>query len=170
MRRVGAIVLLLVNAGCGYHVSGKADLLPKSVQTIAIPAFTNITARYKLPERLAGSLTREFISRTRYHITADPTTADAVLRGSVLRYDSYVTTFDPVTNRGSSVQVNVTLKLTLVERVTGKVLFERPSMEVRERYEIATDQRAYLEESDAAVDRMSRDLARTVVSAVLEAW
>ncbi len=170
MRLVGAIVLLLVNAGCGYHVSGKADLLPKSVQTIAIPAFTNITARYKLPERLAGSLTREFISRTRYHITADPTTADAVLRGSVLRYDSYVTTFDPVTNRGSSVQVNVTLKLTLVERVTGKVLFERPSMEVRERYEIATDQRAYLEESDAAVDRMSRDLARTVVSAVLEAW
>ena len=123
-----------------------------------------------MPERLAGSLTREFISRTRYHITADPTTADAVLRGSVLRYDSYVTTFDPVTNRGSSVQVNVTLKLTLVERVTGKVLFERPSMEVRERYEIATDQRAYLEESDAAVDRMSRDLARTVVSAVLEAW
>ncbi len=170
MRLVGAIVLVLVNAGCGYHVSGKADLLPKSVQTIAIPAFTNITARYKLPERLAGSLTREFISRTRYHITADPTTADAVLRGSVLRYDSYVTTFDPVTNRGSSVQVNVTLKLTLVERVTGKVLFERPSMEVRERYEIATDQRAYLEESDAAVDRMSRDLARTVVSAVLEAW
>lgn len=170
MRLVGAIVLLLVNASCGYHVSGKADLLPKSVQTIAIPAFTNITARYKLPERLAGSLTREFISRTRYHITADPTTADAVLRGSVLRYDSYVTTFDPVTNRGSSVQVNVTLKLTLVERVTGKVLFERPSMEVRERYEIATDQRAYLEESDAAVDRMSRDLARTVVSAVLEAW
>ena len=46
MRLVGAIVLLLVNASCGYHVSGKADLLPKSVQTIAIPAFTNITARY----------------------------------------------------------------------------------------------------------------------------
>lgn len=165
-----AIALLLTGTGCGYHVSGKSDLLPKSVQSIAIPAFTNITARYKLPERMAGALTREFISRTRYHISADVNTADAVLRGSVLRYDSFVTTFDPVTNRGSSVQLVVTLKLTLVERVSGKVLFDRPAMEVRERYEIATDQRAYLEESDAAVDRMSRDLARTVVSSVLEAF
>ena len=60
--------------------------------------------------------------------------------------------------------------LTLVERASGKVLFERPSMEVRERYEIGSDQRAYLEESDAAVDRLSRDVARSVVSAVLEGF
>ena len=155
---------------CGYHISGHADMLPKSVQTIAIPSFRNVTSRYKLPERLAGSLTREFISRTRYHINADPEKADAVLRGIVLRYDAFPTTFDPATGRGSSVQMVVIMKLTLVERATGKVLWERPSMEVRERYEIGTDQRAYLEESDAAVDRMSRDVARTVVSAVLEAF
>lgn len=156
--------------GCGYHVSGHADMLPKSVQTIAIPAFKNITSRYKLPERMAGSITREFISRTRYRINADPERADAVLRGSVLRYDSYATTFDPATGRSSSVQVIVLLKLALVERASGKVLWERPSMEVRERYEIGTDLRAYLEESDAAVDRMSRDVARSIVSAVLEAF
>ena len=162
--------LCLCLISCGYHVSGHADLLPKSVQTIAIPAFKNITSRYKLPERLASSLTREFISRTRYHINAEPDKADAVLRGTVLRYDSYATTFDPATGRSSAVQIIVTMKLTLTERATGKVLWERPSMEVRERYEIGTDQRAYLEESDAAVDRMSRDVARSVVSAVLEAF
>ena len=72
--------------------------------------------------------------------------------------------------KNAGVQVVVTLKLTLVERASGKVLFERPSMEVRERYEIGSDQRAYLEESDAAVDRLSRDVARSVVSAVLEGF
>ena len=170
MRFLAILALIAASSGCGYHVSGKGDFLPKNVQTIAIPAFANITARYKLPEKLASALTREFISRTRYNINADPKSADAVLRGSVLRYDSYVTTFDPATNRGSSVQVVVTLKLTLVERASGKVLFERPAMEVRERYEIGSDQRAYLEESDAAVDRLSRDVARSVVSAVLEGF
>jgi outer membrane lipopolysaccharide assembly protein LptE/RlpB len=170
MKTWAVVAMLAGLSGCGYHISGKGDFLPKNLQTIAIPAFTNITGRYKLPEKLASALTREFISRTRYSINADPNGADAVLRGSVLRYDSYVTTFDPATNRGSSVQVVVTLKLTLVERASGKVLFDRPAMEVRERYEIGSDQRAYLEESDAAVDRLSRDVARSVVSAVLEGF
>ncbi len=41
-------------------------------------------------------------------------------------------------------------------------------MEVRERYEIAIDPRAYFEESDTAIERMSREVARSIVSAVLE--
>jgi hypothetical protein len=43
-------------------------------------------------------------------------------------------------------------------------------MEFKQRYEIAVDQKAYLDESDVALDRLSRDVARTVVSSVLEAF
>ena len=39
---------LMSMLGCGYHVSGHADLLPKNVHTIAVPAFGNATTRYKL--------------------------------------------------------------------------------------------------------------------------
>src|SRR5437016_1275452 len=66
------LLLGLLFASCGYHVSGKADLLPKRIHTIAIPAFGNATTKYKLSERLTSALTREFISRTRYRIVADP--------------------------------------------------------------------------------------------------
>jgi len=62
----------------------------------------------------------------------------------------------------------VTLQVSLTDRSTGRVLFSRPNMEVRERYEVAADQRAYFEESDIALDRLSRSVARSVVSAVLE--
>ena len=62
----------------------------------------------------------------------------------------------------------VILQLSLTDRSNGAVLFNRPAMEVRERYEIATDPKAYFEESEAAMLRLSRDVARTVVSAVLE--
>ena len=69
---------LLGAAGCGYHVSGKADLMPATIKTIAIPAFGNRTIRYKLARQLPADLTREFISRTRYKIVTDPQAADAV--------------------------------------------------------------------------------------------
>jgi hypothetical protein len=162
------IITALLAASCGYHVAGRADLVPKSVQSIAIPAFTNVTTRYKLTDRLPEALSREFISRTRYHIVADADQADAILRGSVLSYSSFPTIFDPVTGRASGVQLQVGLRISLIERASGKVLFNRPNMDIRERYQISTDPTIFFEESDAALDRASQQTARQVVSSILE--
>ncbi len=108
------------------------------------------------------------MSRTRYQIVQDAGAADAVLQGAVLNYNSYPTIYDRETNRASAVQVNVLLDLSLRERATGALLFSREKMEFRERYEISVDQGSYFEESDPALERLSRDVARTVVSAILE--
>lgn len=163
---VTAVLALL--ASCGYHLAGRADVLPKRIQTIAVPAFGNVTTRYKVSDRLAAAITREFISRTRYNIIADPNQADAVLTGTMANFMAYPTIFDPVTGRASGVQVIVHLQVYLTDRSTGKAIFARPHMEFRERYEISVDQRSYFDESDVALDRLSRDVARTLVSAILE--
>jgi len=156
--------------GCGYHVGGKADLLPKTVKTIAIPTFGNLTTRYKIADRLGNAVSREFLTRTRYQIVADPNGADAVLSGVVLNYVAFPTVVDQVTSRAAGVQIQVILQLTLTDKASGKVLFTRPSMEVRERYEISIDQNQYFEESESALERLSRDVARSVVSAVLSGF
>ncbi|MFB3778257.1 MAG: LPS assembly lipoprotein LptE [Bryobacteraceae bacterium] len=170
MKRLGSCLLALLIAcgGCGYHVSGRADTLPTSIRTIAIPAFSNLTTRYKLTEQLPAAITREFITRTRYRVVPDEEDGDAVLTGAVVAYTSAPTTYDPATGRASAVNLSVVLNLSLRERATGKVLFARERMEYRERYEISVDPSAYFEESDAALARLSRDVARAVVSAVLE--
>jgi len=155
-------------ASCGYHVAGTTDVLPKNVKTIAIPAFGNITTRYKISDLLSAAITREFISRTRYQIVADPDQADAVLTGSVVNFVSYPTVFDSKTGRAAGIQAIVTMQLTLRDRGTNAVLFDRPHMESRQNYEISVDPRAYFDESEVGMDRLSRDVARAVVSAVLE--
>jgi outer membrane lipopolysaccharide assembly protein LptE/RlpB len=160
----------LFAGGCGYHVSGHSDLLPSSIKTIAIPAFGNVTGRYRLTEMMPQALTREFISRTRYRVSPDENEADAVLKGAVVNYMFFPSVIDQVSGRAAGIQVLVVLQLTLYERASGKVLFTSPAMEVRNRYEIAIDPKAYLEESDLALERVSRDVARTVVSSVLESF
>lgn len=158
----------LLSAGCGYHVSGHSDLLPSNIKTIAIPAFGNITGRYRLTEMMPRALTREFISRTRYQVVPSENEADAILRGAVVNYMFFPTVIDQASGRAAGIQVYVVLQMTLYERSSGKVLFSRPAMEVRNRYEIALDPKAYFEESDTALERVSQDVARTVVSSVLE--
>ncbi|MBY0507432.1 MAG: hypothetical protein K2X03_26195 [Bryobacteraceae bacterium] len=154
--------------GCGYKVAGKADLLPKNLHTIAIPAFNNVTTAYKLTDRLPNALAREFIARTRYQVVADPREADMILTGAVAMVFAYPTTFDPLTARAAGAQVQVVLQVTLRERVSGKILYTQPALDYRERYEISTDPQAYFDESSPAFERMSHGVARNVVSAILE--
>ena len=167
---LAALAVTLAVNGCGYHVSGHADLLPATIKTIAIPAVGNLTNRYKLSDRLASTLTREFISRSRYRIVTDPAQADAVLKAVVVNYFSYPVVSDQKTGRANSVQLSAILQINLTERTTGKLLFSRPNLEVRQRYEISIDQLEYFEESDIALDRLSREVAKSVVSAILEAF
>jgi len=166
--RLALAISMLGLAGCGYHVAGHADLLPKTIKTIAIPAFGNLTVRYKLTDQLPEAIAREFISRTRYRVVKDMNTADAILRGAVLNYFAYPTIFDPQTGRASGVQIHVIMQVSLIERATGKTLFTRPSFEIRERYQISTDPGVYFEESDTALARVSVQAARQVVTAILE--
>jgi hypothetical protein len=166
--RIFPLSALALATSCGYHVAGKANLIPKNIKTIAVPEWGNVTRRYKLSEGVTAEVTREFISRTKYHIVASPNQADAILTGAVINFFSYPTVFDPVTGRASGVEVIVVLQMKLTDRTTNKVLLDRPNFEVRERYEISVDPRAYFDESDVAVQRLCRDVARSVVSAVLE--
>jgi hypothetical protein len=158
----------LILVSCGYHVAGATSVLPKNVKTIAVPAFSNNTNRYKIAELVTSAVAREFITRTHYKIVAQPDNADAVLSGSVVNFFAYPTTLDPRTARAAGVQVIVYLALSLRDRSTNAVLFDRPHMEFRQTYEISVDPQKYFDESDVAMDRLSRDVARTVVSAVLE--
>ena len=58
--------------------------------------------------------------------------------------------------------------MNLTERASGKLLFSRPNYEVRERYQISVDPTAFFEESDSALARASKEVARLVVTSILD--
>jgi outer membrane lipopolysaccharide assembly protein LptE/RlpB len=160
--------LAALTAACGYHVGNNTQWMPKTIHTIAIPAFGNGTLRPKLARLLAEDVTREFHTRTKYTIVADPNQADAVLNGALASWSAFPIIFDIQSGRATGVEVLVTVQVTLTERATGKVLFTQPRLECRERYQIAADPQTYFDESGTAMERVARDASRTIVSAILE--
>lgn len=170
MKRRGFILTgaAAVGGSCGYKVAGKANLVPKEILSIGIPPFANATTHYKLTEKLPMAITREFIARTKYQILPDANGADAVLRGSVSTVLAYPTVFDPTTGRAAGVQVQTILAVTLTQAKNAAVIYTNPSLDFRQRYEISTDPLAYFDESASAFDRLCRDVAASVVTAILE--
>ena len=167
-RRLGVPAVILILAGCGYHVGGQGALMPKTIKTIAVPAFSNNTNYPKLARLLPADIAREFISRTHYTIVADPSQADAVLTGSLVNYASYGTVVDFQSGRATAAQLIVNLNITLTDRHTGKTLYTVAGAEFRERYEVSTDPQVYFDESGTAMERVARDVAQSVVSGILE--
>ena len=171
LRRRGFPAVLawtLLCGGCGYHVAGHdANLIPQSIHTIYLPAWENGTTRFKLTDSIPQDIGREFISRTRYQVVTKPDNADAVLTGTILKQYASPAILDPSTSRASAVQVEVTLSAKLVEKKTGKVLWEVGWFSYKQRYEVSSVPTAYVDESGPALARLSREVAQSVVSAIL---
>lgn len=160
--------LLTSSSACGYRVAGRGDRLPPDIRTIAVPIFVNETPKYRIEQRLSAAVTRELVERTKFRITPDPTGADAVLKGIVRDVRSGVVTFDLSTGRATALQIQVTANIELVDLHTQKVLFSNSNYIFREQYQISQTASALFEEEQPALDRLSRDLARTLVRDILE--
>jgi hypothetical protein len=166
--RMMTVVPALLVAGCGYHIAGKANLLPADIHTIAVAQWGNASVRYRLSNYLTASVSHELIARTRYRLVSDPTKADVVLYGSIANMlQGGSPLYDNATHRTTAGNVVVYLQFKLVDR-SGKTLIDKPALVYQEPYEISTDPRQYFDESEAAFQRLSTDVAKSVVSAILE--
>jgi outer membrane lipopolysaccharide assembly protein LptE/RlpB len=163
-----AVFAALIGGGCGYHVAGHAAQLPSEWQTVAIPAFTNDTTRYRIEQRFTQAVIREFITRTKYRVVQDTHSADAVLHGEVLSIDTNPILFEATTGQVTTMLVEVHTKVQLVDNHTQKTVYKNNDMVFRNQYQISTDVNSFFEQQDPALERMSRDLASHLVSDVLE--
>jgi hypothetical protein len=161
-----AIAFLMV--GCGYHVAGRSDALPKTIHVIAVPALENAANSYRIEQKLTSATIREFLAATSYKISSNPSSADAVLRGKVLSLEAVPLLFDTKTGRATTMLVTVKCQVVLTQTDTQKVLFHTENFIFREKYEISTDVKSFFEEQDPALDRLAKDFAQRLVASVTE--
>jgi hypothetical protein len=163
-----AFCFLLSAASCGYHAAGTGSRLPPDVKSIAVPVFVNNSSRFQIEQMVSEAVTREFVERTSYRITPDPREADAVLNGIIKDVRAGVVTFDPTTGRATTMQIQVTAEVKLVDEHSHKTLFANSNYIFREQYQISPSESGLFEEDQPALKRLSGDLARTLVTEILE--
>jgi outer membrane lipopolysaccharide assembly protein LptE/RlpB len=170
--RALALLALMAAAlsGCGYRIAGRANTLPPTVKTIAVPAFENRTSTYRIEQRLTSAVVHELLVGTRYRVVSRAADGDAVLYGVVTGIGSGAVVFDQSTGRATTVLVTVTMQARLEDRRTGNVLYRNDRFIFREPYEISTDIPSFFEESGPAMDRVSRDFAKRLVAEMRESF
>jgi outer membrane lipopolysaccharide assembly protein LptE/RlpB len=161
---------LFALTACGYHSVGAATHLPPGVRTIAIPVFATRSNAYRTETMMTTAVVREFATRTRLRVTPDNTAdTDSTLKGTILSQTVAPLTYNSQTQQSSSFLITIVVSVTLSDR-DGRVLYENKNYVFRQQYQSTTDLPTFLEENPAAVERLSRDFAKALVSDVLEGF
>ena len=130
---------------------------------------------FNLETMLTQKVRAEFIGRGKYQILPQNTGVDLLLNGEVTAVTLAPATINPVTNLVSRYSITMTARIELRELRENKVLWENPSVMFRQEYEATsgrgvTDPVAFFQQDANALERMSSEFARTIVSAILEAF
>lgn len=165
----------LASASCGYTLAGRGSFLPETIRTIGIPNFTNRTPYFEVEQVLTQRVRSEFIGRGKYKVLPQDTGVDAVLRAEITSISIAPSGFNEA-QQASRYVLSVVVSVRFVQVDGDKVLWENPNQVFREEYALASggtgtlDPATFFGQSSNAVDRMASDFARTLVSAILEAF
>jgi outer membrane lipopolysaccharide assembly protein LptE/RlpB len=176
-RRLLALLAAAAAAGsssCGYALAGRGSFLPAYIRTIGIPQFVNITPVYELEQVLTERVRTEFINRGNYKVLPETAGVDAVLRGEILTVQIQPASFTDQ-QQASRYVLTVTAKIEFRDLKSNKVLWENPQWVFRDEYEAsagadALDPNAFLAQGTDALERLGSEFAKSVVSAILEAF
>jgi hypothetical protein len=175
---LGTMPALLAGAGagCGYALAGRGSFLPSYIRVIGIPMFNNRTPYPSIDQIFTEKVRIEFQGRGRYSVNPSEQGADGVVIGDLLGIG-----LSPVAyaagQLASRYRFNVVVGVQFLDARQKAVLWENPSLNFSDEYQLASsadgvniDASAFLDRERAAIDRLSDDFARTVVTAILEAF
>ena len=168
--RTFTLLLLLPLAGCGYHTVGSATHIPGNVSTLAVPIFATRAQAFHTEMAFTQATIRELNTRTKYRIlNTDSDDADATLHGTILSQAVAPLTYDATSGQSSSYLVTITAKVLLTAH-DGRILYRNDAVIFHEQYQSTQDLNGFIQEDNAAVNRVAKDFAQTVISDMLESF
>lgn len=162
-------------AGCGYSLAGRGSFLPSYIRAIAIPVFLNRTPYLTVEQMFTEKVRVEFQSRGQYAVQPTEPGADGIVRGEIIGISAAPVGFTDQ-QLATRYRFTVTVNVKFDDATQKKTLWENPALSFSDEYELSSrtstglDATAFLEQERAAIDRLSSDFAKTVVSAILEAF
>lgn len=171
-----ATALAWGSTACGYSLAGRGSFLPPEIKIIGIPAFTNRTQIFNLETQVTQKVRSEFIGRGKYQVLPEATGVDALLVGEVSNVSIQPASFS-ATQLASRYVITMSARVELRDVKANSVLWENPNLIFRQEYDAPSsggattlDPAAFLGQDTNALDRMTNEFARAIVSAILEAF
>lgn len=168
---IPVMILGFFQTACGYHLVGTSSFLPAEYQNLYIERMKNNTSWPDLGQRVDEALSREWVRRRRFRLVESRDQANIVLEGSIQSISMLPVQLD---ERGRATQYQMTLvvsaRLIDPRGAEPKVLWEDKSFSRRTSYDVDVSSANYFDRQIQAMEQVSEELCRALVTAVLEGF
>ena len=175
--RLAPLILLLAftGSGCGYALAGRGSFLPDYIMVVGIPQFENRSSFSQVEQILTEKVRSEFIGRGKYNVIPDVSGSDAVLTGEVVGLSAQPVSLNEQ-QLASRYLITWTIKVAFTDARTNEVLWSNDALTFRGEYELSTrgntaiEGAVFVDQERSSIDRIASDVARSVVTSILEAF
>ena len=151
-----SVLALALVGGCGVHYGFSQGAFPPQIKTMAVLPFDNNTASPDVQRELFDAMNSQLGKRLGVSPAAEAR-ADAVVRGTITRYDSDVpVSFSANPNQAVSARrkLQITVDVEIVDQKTGKPLWSKKGETASGEY----DERAEAEGRKTAIQHIVDDI------------
>jgi hypothetical protein len=153
----GIALTILVISECGiYSFSGST--LPPHIKTVAVPLFEDKTTEFGIDQKFTDGLIDAIIQDNTLKI-ADPRSADALVRGEILRVEDRAGQYN-AQETASDYRVSITAKVAFEDVKKRQILWE----------ETWTQWGSYTDDREAGIDEAIKKISTEILNRTVSGW
>lgn len=151
------MLVICILTGCGiYSFSGST--LPPHIKTVAVPLFEDKTTEFGIDQKFTDGLIDAIIEDNTLKI-ADPRSADALVRGEILRVEDRAGQYNS-NETASDYRVTISIKVAFEDVKKRKILWE----------ETWTDWGSYSNDREEGIDEAIKKLSTEILNRTVSGW
>jgi hypothetical protein len=163
--RLALLLTLMPAAGCNYGLSGGGGF-PPEIRTVYIAPLGNETVQFDVGQQVFSALS-ERLPRALGLRPAGERVADAVVRGTVTRYEDAAQNYVPGEPGSVEVvqhQVQITMSIQIIDVRANEILYEQTSVSGRGEYRPDT------QSDDVARTKAIETLIQQIINGAQSQW
>ncbi len=115
----GALILVLLFAGCGYHFTGGGESINPAIRTVFVDAFTNRTSEAYADSIFRTAFISRFVQEGRFRLAGSRGEADAICRGTIKMLQVSPLSYK-AGNLSAEDRLTIILEISFEERESGR--------------------------------------------------
>jgi len=158
--------------GCGYALVGRGGGFDPSIRRLGVPIFRDGTGQTNLDQKITLKVIEELLKRGKIDIVQSVVGVDAIVDGEIVSYQTQPVGFSGGAGSTTASRYAITLTAKVKYFKPGELLpiWQNDAFVFRDEYDMGSDPSSFFDRQDQGVDRLAQAFARSLVSAMLEAF
>jgi len=173
MKKTFNIIIICVSCailfGCGYSFAPRGENIDKRIQKIYVEPFDNKTSQAEIENYFRTAFINQFIQTSRFKIAPSAETADAVVKGKILNFNTTPLSYLK-NDLAAEERATIVMDVTFEDHASGKVIWSSKNMTDSIDYSLNEDINMLSPTRKQALMKLANDMAEKAFNLMMSGF